>query len=277
MTFTAEPNDATLMAVMPTSWYGAITASNAPAHRAHEHRVGGKWAEQTVRARGGSEQLVVLGAEAAAVAGVRIERAERDARLGDAEPVAQTGARDVGRRGDGVGGERGRHVAQRNVRGGEDDAQRIRRAWRGARGGEHHRDVAAGARGEQLGVAGKVVAAGEQRVLVERRGDDAVHVAALRELDGALHGEAGEASRISEGCRRRPFTDVFVDGHFRAARTNDDQLRDRRNARIAQCGGNDLRPDAARVAECDGKTNPWGISRRMPIREPSGSAAGAGC
>ena len=30
VTFTAEPNDATLMAVMPTSWYGAMTASNSP-------------------------------------------------------------------------------------------------------------------------------------------------------------------------------------------------------------------------------------------------------
>jgi len=30
VTFTALPNDATLIAVIPTSWYGAITASNSP-------------------------------------------------------------------------------------------------------------------------------------------------------------------------------------------------------------------------------------------------------
>jgi len=28
--FTAFPNEATLIAVIPTSWYGAITASNSP-------------------------------------------------------------------------------------------------------------------------------------------------------------------------------------------------------------------------------------------------------
>jgi hypothetical protein len=30
VTFTPLPNDATLIAVIPTSWYGAITASNSP-------------------------------------------------------------------------------------------------------------------------------------------------------------------------------------------------------------------------------------------------------
>ena len=62
---------------------------------------------------------------------------------------------------------------------------------------------APGARGEQLGVAGKVVAAGEQRVLVERRGDDAVHGAALRELDRRdrpRHRRDGRRSRL--GARR---------------------------------------------------------------------------
>ena len=45
--------------------------------------------------RGGGEHAVVLVAEAAVVAGVRIQRAERDPRLGDAVPVAQAGARDA--------------------------------------------------------------------------------------------------------------------------------------------------------------------------------------
>ena len=96
------------------------------AHRAHEDGVGGKRAGDAGRARGGREQLVVLAAEAAAVAGVRIERAERDARLGDAEPVAQPVARHARRRSTIASrGEQARHVAQRDVRRREHDAQRI--------------------------------------------------------------------------------------------------------------------------------------------------------
>jgi hypothetical protein len=45
-------------------------------------------------------------------------------------------------------------------------------------------------------MAGEVVATGEQRVLVERRGDDPRHLAALRELDGALEGAARETSGL---------------------------------------------------------------------------------
>src|SRR3712207_7180658 len=66
------------------------------------------------RSRDGREQRVVLGAEAAAVAGVRVQRTERQPRLGDAEPAAEVVARDRRRRRDRVGRQRRRHVAERS-------------------------------------------------------------------------------------------------------------------------------------------------------------------
>ena len=69
------------------------------AHRAHEDGVGGKGTGDPRLPRCRREQQIVLATEAATVAGVRIERAERDARLGDAEPLAQSLARDTSRNG----------------------------------------------------------------------------------------------------------------------------------------------------------------------------------
>jgi hypothetical protein len=126
------------------------------------------------------EQLVVLSTEAPAVAGVGVERAERDTRLLDAEPFAQPLARDASRFDDDLAREKAWDVAQRNVRGGQHDPEGIGHPARGARRGEHHGDGAAGACGEQLGVSREVVAAGEERVLVERRRHDPIHRSAPR-------------------------------------------------------------------------------------------------
>jgi len=85
------------------------------AHGAHEYRVGGKRSVDSGSARRGRENVRVLIAESAAIAGVWIERAQRDARLGDVKPVAQPGTRDARRFADRLGIQRPNHLAQGNV------------------------------------------------------------------------------------------------------------------------------------------------------------------
>src|SRR5919107_4718388 len=105
------------------------------AHGADEDGVGREWASETRLTRDRSEEDVVLAAKAAAIAGMRVERTERDARRFDAEPVAQSLARDPGRVEDHLAREQARHVSERDVRGGEDDPKRVGHAARRTRGG----------------------------------------------------------------------------------------------------------------------------------------------
>jgi hypothetical protein len=64
------------------------------AQGAHEHGVGRERAGEAEPAGGRGEQLVVLAAEPAAVAGVRVQSAEREARRLDPEPPPQVVAGD---------------------------------------------------------------------------------------------------------------------------------------------------------------------------------------
>jgi len=65
------------------------------AHRAHENRVGRKWPEDQGLPRGGSQNVLILRPETAIVAGVRIQRAQRDPRRGNPEPVGESAAGDI--------------------------------------------------------------------------------------------------------------------------------------------------------------------------------------
>jgi len=58
-----------------------------------------------------SEQFRVLVPESSSVTGVRIERTQRDAWLGDAEPVSQTVASNQGGIHDCLAGQGARHLA----------------------------------------------------------------------------------------------------------------------------------------------------------------------
>ena len=122
-------------------------------HGAHEHRVGRERSCHSHLAGHRSEQEVVFGAKAPAVARVRVERAESQARLGNAELVAQPRTGHTRRAPERISCDRAWHIAERNVRGREHHAECV--------GGEHHRDRAPGERGKHLRVPGKVVAAGE--------------------------------------------------------------------------------------------------------------------
>jgi hypothetical protein len=101
------------------------------AHRAHEHRVGGERSADAGFARRGREKVHVIAAESPAVTRMRIERAERDSRLVDAEPLPQSGARDACRFSYRFRAQLLAHLSERNVGGRQHDAELL--------GGEHHR------------------------------------------------------------------------------------------------------------------------------------------
>jgi hypothetical protein len=70
----------------------------------------------------------------------------------------------------------------------------MREAVRPSGGCQHHRDPRAREGAEHFGVAGKVVSAGEQCGLVDRRGDDPVDRPRPRHLHRALDGATREPS-----------------------------------------------------------------------------------
>jgi len=94
-------------------------------HRTYEHRVGGKRPRDSRCARRRREQSVVLIAEPAAVAGVRIESTEGESRVINGEPLLQAAPRHL----------RGVHnpverqpladLAQRNMGRGKYDAELV--------------------------------------------------------------------------------------------------------------------------------------------------------
>jgi len=86
---------------------------------------------------------------------VRIQRAQRDAWLGDTEPAAQTIARDVGNFSYRFRGQLPAHVAERNMGCREHHAELVRR--------EHHCHARAREVPEHFRMSGIVVAAGVQR------------------------------------------------------------------------------------------------------------------
>jgi len=122
------------------------------AHRAHEHRVG---RERPVDSRGACcrrENFRIFAPESAAIARMRIQRAERDPRLRDSEPAAQTLARQSGRSSYRFRGQLLDHVVERNMSRRQHHAELVRR--------EHHRDARAREVPQHLGVSGIVVATG---------------------------------------------------------------------------------------------------------------------
>jgi len=98
---------------------------------AHEHGVGGERSFDLRFARGRREHLFIFISEAATVARVRVERAEGDPRLGDAEPFAESFTRQRGDRKNALAREGVRNLAERDVSRREDHAQPV--------GREHHR------------------------------------------------------------------------------------------------------------------------------------------
>jgi len=120
-------------------------------HRAHEYRVGGKGSVDSGSARRGRENVRVLIAESAAIARVWIERAQRDARLRDVEPVAQSITRNARCFADRLRSQRPNHVAQGNVCRRQHYAKLVR--------SQHHCDARAREVRQHFGVSWIVVSA----------------------------------------------------------------------------------------------------------------------
>jgi hypothetical protein len=81
------------------------------AHGTDENSIGGKGSGDLRIPGRRSEQLCVLVPKSSSVTGVWIERTQRDARLGDAEPVSQTVASNQGGIHDRLAGQGARHLA----------------------------------------------------------------------------------------------------------------------------------------------------------------------
>src|SRR5207253_958604 len=84
-------------------------------HGAHEDCVSRKRSIDSCSTRGGGENIPVLVAESPAVAGVRVERAQCDARLGNIKPFPESMAGDTRCLGNRVRTELLRNLPQRNV------------------------------------------------------------------------------------------------------------------------------------------------------------------
>jgi len=80
-------------------------------HGADKNSIGGERSGDLRFPSRRSEQLCFLVSESSSVTGVRIERAQRDARLGDAEPVSQTVASNPRGIYDRLAGQSARHVS----------------------------------------------------------------------------------------------------------------------------------------------------------------------
>ena len=199
---------------------------------------------------GGCQHAGLLVTKEALLAGVRVERAERQPRLGDAEPLLQRGAGDLAGAHDPVGGEQQRHIAKRDVGGDQDHAQAVAR--------QHHRDVAAAGEVRQpFGVSGKRKTGEMQGMLLHRCGDDGVDFAAQGEPGGLLDGASGDQPGFDRGRAHQPVrgspaagADAVID-----AQVGDLFLRpDRGDLGIntgLEHGGGDFRSDAPWIAQRD--------------------------
>lgn len=95
------------------------------AHGPDEHGVGRERSADPRLERDGSQQDVILAAEAPSIAGMRIKGAQGDARLVDPEPLREARACDVGGLQDRLTGHGPRYVAQRDVGRRQDDAKPV--------------------------------------------------------------------------------------------------------------------------------------------------------
>ena len=146
--------------------------------RRHEGGVGGQRAEQVhaLAAQGiqhRDQRVDFLPPQVAALAGMRIEPEHGDAWPVDAELAAQFGVHDAQHAGQQCGRDRRRYGRQRQVGGGQRNAQ--------LRAGQHHHHLGAGAFGEELGVPAEgdagVVDGGFLQRCGDHRGIPAGHAA----------------------------------------------------------------------------------------------------
>ena len=119
------------------------------------------------------------------------------------------------------------------------------------------------------------VAAGEQRGLVERRGDDAVDLAFERERNGSLDGAPRESTGGRRGARRRSTSPSRSSTSMPAPRgPTKTRSAASRTSLDAAAFSDDLRTDAAHVTERDGEPRD---ARRESCTESSRSMPYGSC
>lgn len=215
-------------------------------HRANENCIGGKWSIDPSGARGGCKQRAVLVSESAAIATVRIERAECDPRLTDAEPAAQSISRDARGLCYRGGSQLLAHLAQRNVRRGKNDAKLIRR--------EHHRDAGTRQVRQHFRVPRIVISACEQCRLVDRRRDNAVNASRHRQFHCAFNCEAGQLPGQLGVAIPTPPTHTLGDVDACSLRADDHNVTALADQLVSERFGDDLRSNSAGIPDGHGKT-----------------------
>jgi len=220
-------------------------------HRAHEHGVRGKGPRDPGLAGGRREHIFVFHAKPAAVTAVGIQRAQRDARVADAEPLGQAMARDLRRPLDALRRYGRRNVAQREVCRREHHAQRVLAARDLSGRSEHHRYVAGRQRAEHLRVPGIVESAGEQRGLVYRSGDDSLDVTRQRQGYGALDRASAERPRELGRSVAPPFPYGLVRAEPHACGRHHQNVTALDDTRVIERSSYYLGADSSRITRGD--------------------------
>ena len=233
------------------------------------------------------DQLGLLGAEQAVLAGVRIQARDGDVRLVP-DDVARGLARQPRGGHDALGGDQLDGAPERDVRRDVHHAQPVR--------GQHHRHVLVGHACEarqQLGMADADPARFAERLLVERRGDDRADLVVERQLRRALEVLVGGLARLPgtpgppelldvdvgqveqvdragvvAGLGRRRSTERTSSGppmmRTAASMARRSPITSGRDVvvhvGVGQRLGDDLGPDAARIAHGDRQDRPARLS-----------------
>ena len=127
---------------------------------------------------GGPDDPIVFLTEQAAFTGVRIDAADGDPRATVAQLLAQGDEREHGPTDVGAG-HGARNFGERDVPGDESDGHLA--------AGERHHWLAVPARGEELGLAGEIIAHAGESLLVDRSGDDRGETSASGAAGGEFH------------------------------------------------------------------------------------------
>jgi len=129
---------------------------------------------------------------------------------------------------------------------GENDAELVRR--------EHHRDAGTGQMRQHFRVPRKVISAGEECGLVDRRRDYAVDFSSHRHFHRALDREARQLSGQLGAAADAPSSDRFGDIDAGSLRTHDHNVTALADQSVSERFGYDLRSNPARISHGHGKT-----------------------
>jgi hypothetical protein len=233
-------------------------------HGPHEHRICRQRTRGLKHLRRGPKDPLLLVAEQARLAGMRIHRADRHSGPLDAPPVPQRLIHGLPGSHHPLDGEQGWHVPERHMGRDQYHAQRMAVGIAGCGfGGQHHRHIdIAGEVGQPFGVTGIGEAGEMEGMLVGGGGDDGVHFAAESELHGRFDRVAGDAARADLALAVRAGVAAAVSpgsDRYLTLRRNAGDLVLRANQgdlsfeRLGQGAGRDLGPDPTRIPQRDGE------------------------